>query len=65
MNVTAYITKGYENMSNWAIYENEPNQSQNKPNFKGKKMLLPGKSAHQRARARSTGRLGKTFCTRF
>ncbi|MGB2806496.1 MAG: hypothetical protein WBC22_02055, partial [Sedimentisphaerales bacterium] len=24
MNVTYYITKGYENMSNWAICENEP-----------------------------------------
>ncbi len=32
MNVTSYITKGYENKSNWAICENEPNQSQNKPN---------------------------------
>ena len=40
MNVTSYITKGYENISNWAICENEPNQTQNKPNFRGKNMLL-------------------------
>ena len=32
MNVTSYITKGYENKSNWAICENKPKQSQNKPN---------------------------------
>jgi hypothetical protein len=31
MNVTSIITKGYENISNWAICENEPKQSQNKP----------------------------------
>jgi hypothetical protein len=28
MNVTSIITKDYENISNWAICENEPNQSQ-------------------------------------
>ena len=28
MNVTSIITKDYENMSNWAIYENEPKQTQ-------------------------------------
>ena len=27
MNVTSIITKAYENISNWAICENEPNQS--------------------------------------
>ncbi len=44
MNVNKVLTKDYENMSNWAICENEPNfnpkQSQTnpiKPNFKGKK----------------------------
>ena len=25
MNVLSYITKGYENKSNWALYENKPN----------------------------------------
>jgi len=34
MNVKYYLTKGYENMSNWAICENEP-----KTNPIGKKML--------------------------
>jgi hypothetical protein len=33
MNVTSYITKEYENKSNWAICENEPNSNPNKPNF--------------------------------
>ncbi len=33
MNVTSIITKGYENKSNWAICENEPNTNPNKPNF--------------------------------
>ena len=33
MNVTSYITKGYENISNWAICENEPKTNPNKPNF--------------------------------
>ncbi len=28
MNVTSILTKEYENKSNWAICENEPNQSQ-------------------------------------
>ena len=28
MNVTSYITKEYENKSNWAICENEPKQTQ-------------------------------------
>ena len=27
MKVMSYITKDYENISNWAIYENEPNFS--------------------------------------
>jgi hypothetical protein len=34
MNVKFYITKGYENKSNWAICENEPKTNPNKPNFK-------------------------------
>jgi hypothetical protein len=33
MNVTSYITKGYENKSNWAICENEPKQTQFKSNL--------------------------------
>ncbi len=37
MNVTSYITKDYENMSNWAICENEPKTNPINPNFKGKK----------------------------
>ena len=32
MNVNNYIIMDYENISNWAICENEPNQSQNEPN---------------------------------
>ncbi len=32
LNVTSIITEASENMSNWAIFENEPNQSQFKPN---------------------------------
>ncbi|MHC4633065.1 MAG: hypothetical protein ACYS9C_17610, partial [Planctomycetota bacterium] len=36
MNVTSYITKEYENKSNWAICENKPNTKPNKPNFRGK-----------------------------
>ena len=40
MNVTTYITKEYENISNWALYENEPKTNPNKPNFKGKIMML-------------------------
>jgi len=34
MNVTSYITKEYENISNWAICENEPktNQKQTQSN---------------------------------
>ena len=36
MNVSVIITKDYENMSNWALFENKPNT---KPN-KAKKMLL-------------------------
>jgi hypothetical protein len=31
MNVTTIITKNYENISNWAIYENEPKSNPNKP----------------------------------
>jgi hypothetical protein len=34
MNVTNALTKEYENKSNWAICENEPNSNPNKPNFK-------------------------------
>ena len=40
MNVNRVLTMDYEIMSNWAICENEPNQTQNKANFRGKKMLL-------------------------
>jgi hypothetical protein len=36
MNLMSYITKDYEKMLNWALYENEtnsnPKQTQNKPN---------------------------------
>jgi hypothetical protein len=32
MNVTNYITMDYENISNWAICENEPKTKPNKPN---------------------------------
>ncbi|MHC4458326.1 MAG: hypothetical protein ACYS0I_14815, partial [Planctomycetota bacterium] len=31
MNVTSIITKGYENISNWVIYENEPKTDPNEP----------------------------------
>jgi len=40
MNVTSIITKGYENISNCKLGENKPNTNPNKPNFRGKKMLL-------------------------
>jgi hypothetical protein len=33
MNVTSIITKDYENISNWAICENEPKTKPIKPNF--------------------------------
>jgi hypothetical protein len=39
MNVNTVLTKAYENKSNWAICENEPNTNPNKPNFKGNIML--------------------------
>jgi len=32
MNVNKVLTKDYENKSNWTLGENEPNQSQFKPN---------------------------------
>jgi hypothetical protein len=41
MNVTSILTKDYENISNWAICENEPNTKPNKPNFRGKKCCSP------------------------
>jgi len=34
MNVNEVLTKDYENISNWAICENEPNTNPNKPNFR-------------------------------
>ena len=34
MNVNVYFTMDYENISDWTLGENKPNQSQNKPNFK-------------------------------
>ena len=34
MNVTAAITKEYENKSNWAICENEPNSNPKQTQFK-------------------------------
>jgi hypothetical protein len=33
MNVTSYITKEYENKSNWAICENEPNSNPKQTQF--------------------------------
>jgi hypoxanthine phosphoribosyltransferase len=33
MNVTTFLTKEYENMSNWAICENKPNTKPNKANL--------------------------------
>jgi len=39
MNVYSFLTKDYENKSNWAICENEPKTNPIKPNLKGKKML--------------------------
>ena len=32
MNVTIYITKEYENKSNWILGENKTNTKSNKPN---------------------------------
>jgi hypothetical protein len=32
MNVTKEMTKEYEEMSNWAVYENKPNSNPNKAN---------------------------------
>jgi len=31
MNVTSFITVDYENIANWKLCENKPNQSQYKP----------------------------------
>ena len=33
MNVNKVLTKDYENKSNWALFENEPNQTQFKSNL--------------------------------
>ncbi|MBW8038704.1 MAG: hypothetical protein FVQ85_01750 [Planctomycetes bacterium] len=45
MNVTAFLTKEYENKSNWAIYENKanfnPKQTQTKPISEPKKCCSP------------------------
>jgi hypothetical protein len=48
MNVTSYITKEYENKSNWAICENEPNSNPNKPNLSKclSAISVTGQTAH-------------------
>jgi len=38
MNVIPYITKDYENISDWTIGQNKPNSNPNKPNFRKAKM---------------------------
>jgi len=44
MNVNKVLTKDYENISNWTLFENKPNtkpiQTQTKPISEAKKMLL-------------------------
>ncbi|MBA7622503.1 hypothetical protein ES703_29880 [subsurface metagenome] len=51
MNINLYVTKDYENKSNWTLGENKPNsnpirtqsnpkQTQNKPNFRKTKMNI-------------------------
>ena len=38
MNIYPYITKDYENKSNWTLGENKPNSNPNKPNLRKAKM---------------------------
>ncbi len=38
MKVTLYITRDYENKSNWTLGENKPNSNPNKPNLQKAKM---------------------------
>jgi len=38
MNVNPYITKEYENISDWTLGQNKPNSNPNKPNFKKAQM---------------------------
>ncbi|MHC4462955.1 MAG: hypothetical protein ACYS30_16230 [Planctomycetota bacterium] len=39
MNITSFITVDYENIANWIIGENKPNQSQSNPISKTKKCV--------------------------
>ncbi len=40
MNVTSALTKAYENMSNWAICENEPNSNPKQTQFQTANLLI-------------------------
>ncbi len=40
MNVNLYIIEDYENETTFRPKKNKPKQTQNKPNFKGKKMTV-------------------------
>ena len=51
MNVTAALTKGYENKSNWAICENEPKTNPIKANKKPKRTKFKTKQIQSRTPA--------------